>query len=107
MSGLVWFGCFGFCVVLFCFVFGCGVWELCVLVVLFCVGRYRWIASSGSRVSVVGWFCFLVLVLVFFFCSVLFFVGCCGNSVVGRILEVKDFWKDFLLGEKRGEERRE
>jgi hypothetical protein len=31
-----------------------------------------------------------------------FFVGCCGNSVVGRILEVKD----FLLGEGRGEERR-
>jgi hypothetical protein len=36
---------------------------------------------------------------------VLFFVGCCGNSVVGRILEVKDFWKDFLLGERRGEKR--
>jgi len=35
----------------------------------------------------------------------LFFVGCCGNSVVGRILEVKDLWKDFLLGEKRREER--
>ncbi len=38
---------------------------------------------------------------------VLFFVGCCENSVVGRILEVKDFWKDFLLGERRGEERGE
>ncbi len=36
----------------------------------------------------------------------MFFVGCCGNSVVGRILEVKGFWKDFLLGERRGEERR-
>jgi len=42
---------------------------------------------------------------VFCFGFVLFFVGCCGNSVVGRILEVKDFWKDFLLGEKRREER--
>jgi hypothetical protein len=63
--GLFWFGCFGF--VLFCFVcgvFGCGVlWELCVLVV-FCVGTYRWVASLGSRVSVVG--CLFV-----FFCWVL------------------------------------
>jgi hypothetical protein len=39
----------------------------------------------------------------FGFGFVLFFFGCCGNSVVGRILEVKDFWKDFLLGERRGE----
>jgi hypothetical protein len=48
----------------------------------------------------------LVLFFGFVFGFVLFFVGCCGNSVVGRILEVKGFWKDFLLGERRGEERR-
>ncbi len=55
----------------------------------------------GCFVFVFGFGFGLGFVLSFFF----FFVGCCGNSVVGRILEVKDFWKDFLLGERRGEER--
>ncbi len=74
-----WFGlgAFGFVLCLFCFVlcvFCFWVWGVGVVCFgsFFCVGRYRWIASSGSRVSVVGSVLFLFLVLVL----VLFFVFC-------------------------------